>query len=285
MAKEKLDTRAIGLDVGLSLMKWLTGSENLHYGDWTGLEVNASNVLAAQEAYTARLFSLLPTEPSRILDIGGGAGVTARKLTDLGHTVEIVVPSAFLAERCRVNAPDAIVHEATFEAAELSGKFDLCLFSESFQYVALDEGLAKCLTLLADGGSIVLADCFRPEGFQLEKMRAKVGGGHRMERFRAELAKLPLEIVAEEDITEAVAPSVEIEQGLFNVVGHAVTRIDEELSAKRKGIRRTIGLVLKAVMSKRSRSRMSQRLMEQTRNRETFAENNRYLVMKLRPTG
>ena len=55
MARAKMDTRAIGLDVGLSFAKWLTGAENLHYGDWTGLEVNAANFGPAQVAYTDRL--------------------------------------------------------------------------------------------------------------------------------------------------------------------------------------------------------------------------------------
>lgn len=111
----KIDTRAIGLDVGLEAIRWLTGAENLHYGLWDGLDVNAGNLRAAQEAYTDKLFKLLPSKPCRILDIGGGAGETARKLLALGHEVEIVVPSAFLAERCRKNAPGATVHECMFE--------------------------------------------------------------------------------------------------------------------------------------------------------------------------
>jgi cyclopropane fatty-acyl-phospholipid synthase-like methyltransferase len=81
----KIDTRAIGLDVGLSFIRWLTGAENLHYGLWTGLEVRASNLGAAQAAYTEKLFGLLPGGRLRILDIGGGAGETARKLLALGH--------------------------------------------------------------------------------------------------------------------------------------------------------------------------------------------------------
>ena len=50
----KLDTRAVGLDAGLAAIKFLTGKENLHYGIWDGLEPNAGNIAAAQEAYTER---------------------------------------------------------------------------------------------------------------------------------------------------------------------------------------------------------------------------------------
>jgi hypothetical protein len=120
---DKIDTRALGLDVGLAFIRWLTGAENLHYGLWTGLEVTAANLKAAQDAYTEKLFGHLPEGRLRILDIGGGAAETAKKLLALGHHVEIVVPSAYLAERCRANAPGAVLHECTFEAFSGQGPF------------------------------------------------------------------------------------------------------------------------------------------------------------------
>ena len=82
MARQnKIDTRAIGLDIGLAFSKFLTGHENLHYGLWNpDLPVCAANVGEAQEAYTEKLFGLLPADKSlQILDIGGGAGETAHR--------------------------------------------------------------------------------------------------------------------------------------------------------------------------------------------------------------
>ena len=279
----KLDTRAIGLDVSLTFARWLTGAENLHYGDWTGLEICAANAGAAQIAYTDRLFRLLPEGPSRILDIGGGAGETAKRLLALGHQVEIVIPSPFLAGRCRENAPGAVIHETTFEDFQGSERFDICLFSESFQYIPLGTGLRKATSLLTPGGRVLLADCFRREGFRHDKTRATVGGGHNVAKFRAEITALGLTVLSEEDITEAVGPSVEIEQGLFNVVGHAVARIDEELAAKRPKSRWLLTRALGAMMSERRRNRLHQRLMETSRNRETFTAANVYLMMALEP--
>jgi SAM-dependent methyltransferase len=278
-----MDTRAIGLDVGLSFAKWLTGAENLHYGDWTGLETTAANFGPAQVAYTDRLFRFLPDKPCRILDIGGGAGETARKLLALGHKVEIVIPSAFLAGRCRENAKGAAVHEMRFEDLEGEGKFDVCLFSESFQYIPLGIGLPKCLGLLAPGGRIVIADCFRREGFREDKVRATVGGGHLIDRYRAKVAGLGLETLSEEDITAEVAPSVEIEQGLFNVVGYALTRVDQELSAKRPRAKWLIDKVIRLFLDERKRQRLDQRLNQNTRNVQVFAEHNVYLMTALEP--
>lgn len=281
MTRTKFDSRSVGLDIGLSFSRWLTGRENLHYGIWDGLEVCAGNVGPAQEAYTAKLFELLPAGPLRILDIGGGAGETAKKLIGLGHQVEIVVPSAFLAERCRANAPSAIVHEAMFQDAQLTGPFDLCLFSESFQYIPLKNGLPRCLELLTPDGFILIADCFRSENFTSDKVKATVGGGHQITTFRAFLGDLSLKILSEEDITARVAPSIDVEQGLFNVVGYGLSRVDQQMAAQRPKTRTLVQWVLRRVLSPRKRARLDQRLNQQTRTAASFSDNNTYLMLKL----
>ncbi|MEM8538030.1 MAG: methyltransferase domain-containing protein [Pseudomonadota bacterium] len=285
MARKKLDTRSLGLDVGLAYIKWLTGAENLHYGYWKDIPVCAANLERAQAAYTELLFARLPDAPCRILDIGGGAGETARKLIALGHSVEIVVPSPFLAGRCRENAPEAVVHEAMFEDAVLTGPFDVCMFSESFQYIPLDQGLAKCLDLLAPHGRIVIADCFRSETFQSDKVMATAGGGHPIARFRTKLQELGLQADQEIDVTAAVAPSIDLEQGLFNVIGYAMTRVDGELADKRPKIRRAIRWTLRRLLSERRRVRLDQRLNQQTRNAANFEKNNTYLMLQLQRAG
>jgi len=282
MNHRKIDTRSLGLDIGLAYTKWLTGAENLHYGYWHGLEVCAANLGAAQSAYTDLLFERLPDTPCRILDIGGGAGETARKLLALGHQVEIVVPSAFLASRCRENAPEAVVHETTFEEANLTGPFDVCLFSESFQYIPLDQGIAKCLELLGPNGRIVIADCFRSETFRPDKVKATAGGGHAISKFRALVSQLGLDVEQEIDITVEVAPSIDLEQGLFNVFGYALNRVDGELAMKRPKTRRAIHWTLRRFLSPRRRARLDQRLHQQTRNAADFAANNTYLMLVLR---
>jgi MPBQ/MSBQ methyltransferase len=282
---QKLDTRAIGLDVGLSFIRWLTGAENLHYGFWTGLEVNAANLRAAQEAYTAKLFALLPKgRPLRILDIGGGAGETAAKLLALGHAVDIVVPSAFLAERCRQNAPAATIHEMMFEEYETEDRFDVCLFSESFQYIPMREALERACRFLAADGAILISDCFRTDAYSgRSKHGPQPGGGHHVSSFRTAIAELPVAIVSEEDITEAVAPSIDLEQQFFNVIGHGVTRIDGELAAKKPAARWGLARFLGFALGAKRRAALAQRLTEQTRNSAAFLTYNRYLMLKVQP--
>ncbi len=282
MGREPIDTRAIGLDVGLGFVKWLTGAENLHYGLWTGLEPKAENIGAAQTAYTDKLFGFLPGGSLSILDIGGGAGETARKLIALGHEVEIVVPSALLAERCRKNAPEARVHEMTFEAFTTKRHFDLCLFSESFQYIPMEIALDKALGLLRPGGHVLIADCFRSDEFAPGGKTRLPGGGHRASEFHDMVKSLPVEKEAEEDITEAVAPSIDLEQQLFHVFGKAITRVDEELTAKRPKSRWMVMRVLNLALSARRRRRLDARLRGNKRTGELFVKNNRYLIVRLR---
>ena len=287
-SRNRIDSRAVGLDIALAAARFLTGRENLHYGLWDGLEINAGNLGRAQEAYTARLFAFAGLDdgrPRRILDIGGGAGETARKLLALGHEVEIVIPSEVLAARCRENAPAARVHECRFEDFASDTRFDICLFSESFQYIPPRIALEKAAGLLAEKGEIVISDCFRSPDYRKENEEVVVGGGHRIERYREALADLGLEVLAEEDITRAVAPSVEIEQDFYNVIGFAIGRIDRELREKKPWLRGSLAALLRLFIDERRRRRLDQRLNQHTRTAENFIRNNIYLMTRLRLPG
>jgi len=279
---EKIDTRAVGLDVGLAFIRWLTGAENLHYGLWTGLEVTAGNLRTAQDSYTAKLFGYLPEGQLRILDIGGGAGETAKKLLALGHKVDIVVPSPFLAARCRETARGATVHETTFEAFSGNGPFDLCLFSESFQYIPLAESLPKCAGLLVPGGKVLIADCFRTEAYQSREVHGpQPGGGHHLSTFQAAVGNSAFAIETEEDITDAVAPSIDLEQALFHVLGHGVTRVSGEIRAKRHTAHWALGKVIGMFLSRKRRENLMERLTGTSRTSDAFRHFNRYRIVRL----
>lgn len=279
---EKIDTRAVGLDVGLAFIRWLTGAENLHYGLWTGLEVTAGNLRAAQDNYSSKLFGYLPEGRLRILDIGGGAGETAKKLLALGHQVEIVVPSAFLAARCRETAKGAVVHETTFEAFQGTGPFDLCLFSESFQYIPLSESLPKCARLLETGGKVLIADCFRTEAYQSRDVHGpQPGGGHQLTAFQAAVDGSAFVVESEEDITEAVAPSIDLEQALFHVLGQGVTRVSGEIRGKRPAAHWALGKVIGMFLSRKRRENLMERLTGTSRTSDAFRRFNRYRIIRL----
>ena len=142
--------------------------------------------------------------------------------------------------------------------------------------------MPRCLELLKPGGQIIISDCFRAEGMTLTPGESTVGGGHPIAEFRARLEAWPVEVISEADITEATAPSVEVEQGLFNVLGFAFTRVDEDLQQSRPRLRWMLSKLLNALVSESKRARLDQRLNQQTRNRTVFIKNNVYLMMDLR---
>ena len=278
-----IDSRSIGLDLWAATAKFVTGKEYLHYGLWTGLDPVAGNLGTAQEAYTDKLLSFLSDAPLRILDIGGGAGETAKKLAALGHRVEIVVPSSFLAERCRANVgPDTPVHETTFEEFVSEGGFDVCLFSESFQYVPMSAALEKSASLLLPNGFILIADCFRSEAFRsIAGTRRIVGGGWLLSDFRKALSERSLEILREEDISEDVAPSVELEQEFFNLIGYCAERIDSGIAASHPFARSLAAFFFRLIFGRRRLARLASRLHEKNRTAKEFCRFNRYLMLKI----
>ena len=234
--------------------------------------------------YTDKLFGHLPSGRLRILDVGGGAGETARKLVALGHHVEIVIPSKFLFERCKANAgPSAKIHLTRFEDFDSSDQFDVCLFSESFQYVAIELSLSKAKNLLATDGVVLISDCFRTEAFHADFNEfGLVGGGHSIATFWEAVRASGLETVVEEDITENVAPSVQLEQDFYNVIGHIVNVVDGDLTRVYPKTRWFLGRLFRLFVSKRRRGRLTRRLHERHRTVEAFCRYNVYLLIKLK---
>ena len=284
--RKQIDTRALGLDLSVAFSRFLTGHENLHYGYWSkGLDICAGNLGSAQDAYTTKLLSQLPNGRLRILDVGGGAGETARRLIAMGHDVDIVVPSEFLFERCQENAgPAARVHLTRFEDFDSNDKFDVCLFSESFQYVAIELSLRKAARLLAPNGVILISDCFRTAAFFEDFNEfGLVGGGHSISVFREAICACGLEVAFEKDITSKVAPSVQLEQGFYNVIGHVVNRIDDELTLAYPKTRWVLYRLFRFLVTKRRRLRLKRRLHECHRTVEAFCKYNIYLIIKLKP--
>ena len=227
-----LDTKTLGLEVSLAIAKFVTGKENMHYGVWDNLDPCLENLGKAQEQYTQLLFKYFPKKKKlKILDIGGGAGETAKKLISLGHSVTVIVPSNILSKRCLENTDNkAKVHNIKFEdyEAKKNQTFDLCLFSESFQYIPAKIALEKAKGLLSKDGQILVADCFRSDIKNTSHNR-RPGGGHPLSEMLKLLKDIDLNVVSKKEITKSVAPSLDIEQKFYNVVGVGIDKVQQGL--------------------------------------------------------
>ena len=76
--------------------------------------------------------------------------------------------------------------------------------------------------------------------------------------FRNALDQSAFVVEAEEDITDAVAPSIDLEQALFNVIGHGVSRVSGEIKAKKPGAHWTLTRFVNLFLSARKRRNLMQ---------------------------
>ncbi len=158
-------------------------------------------------------------------------------------------------------------------------QFDVCLFSESYQYIPLAASFAKLGELLAPDGRVVIADCFRSESFGGSRA---IGGGHRYSTFLAAVEGSGFAVTSNEDVTALAAPSIEIDRMLYrDVLSPVVSQLGGLLEQKRPAIhwlaRRAYGLFVGA----KERQRITERLRAEYRTPELFLANNTYRFMTL----
>lgn len=182
--------------------------QDLHYGYWPpDLAVAPRNLAQAQANYTDLLMSHIPAGVRTILDVGCGAGNTARKLIERGFKVDCVSPNRVLTDVARQALGDrATIFETRFEDLETDRRYDLILFSESLLFIPLDAAFTQVLRLLTPRGHILITDIFRvpAEG------KSPIGGGHELPLFREAVARFKLEPVADVDMTDGIAPTFDV---------------------------------------------------------------------------
>lgn len=206
--KKKLDSKEIGLDIGLIVGKHLFQTEHLHYGYWTkDLEVNIQNMPRAQENYSDFVISQIPDGIKAILDVGAGVGKFAEKLINKDYQVDCVSPSPLLTKRAYELLGDrSHIFECKYENLQTEKRYDLVLFSESFQYVNLVKALENSLKFLNKNGYILISDFFKTE----DDSKCVIGGGHRLLTFLNLISQYPYKLIKDIDITKKTAPTLTI---------------------------------------------------------------------------
>lgn len=222
----KLDSKDVGLSVGLVLGRYFLGTDDLHYGYWTDdLPVGFQNFVKAQEKHSELLIDSIPEGTKTILDVGCGAGLLAKRLIGRGYTVECVSPTSELTKRAKVNlGGKAPIHEVRFEDLRLNRTFDLVMFSESFQYVNLEQSLDLIVKFLKPGGHLLICDFFKND----VEGKSPIGGGHRLSKFYQAIKQVPLSEVKNIDITAQTAPNIELLGRVYDNVGMPIKDILSE---------------------------------------------------------
>src|SRR5258705_14007548 len=134
----------------------------LHYACWPeGLARVPRSLGQAQAHYPVFLVSHIPAGVKSVLDVGCGAGNTARKLLERGFTVDCVSPNGVLtgvAHEALQGRGD--IFETRFQDLQTERRYDLILFSESLLFIPLEEAFTKALSLLNPEGYVLITDIF-----------------------------------------------------------------------------------------------------------------------------
>ncbi len=279
---KKFDTKTEGLDAYVYMAKVFADSPWLHYGIWEpGERVVVPNVRRAQERYVDRLVALFPPAPLKVLDVGGGTGEMAALLKSKGYEVDMLTPSSVQVAEARKKLEEERVHHCRFEEFSGKEKFDVVLFSESFQYVPLSDSLPRLGGLLNEGGRVVIADCFRNDTFK--KGELVPGGGHVFSDFFRAVEENNLVIVEDEDVTESVAPTMEIDQQFYRgFLAPVVKQISEGLAQSRPIVHWFLARAFNVFTSRDARDRLQERFKADYRSPENFKRVNTYRFLTLR---
>ena len=100
---------------------------------------------------------------------------------------------------------------------ELAHTYDVALFSESFQYISMDDSFELLPKILKLGGKVVICDFFKTEHHgDGGPGDGSFGGGHAMSEFYRKLKASKFELVRDEDITRRVSPNLQLVNDLLH---------------------------------------------------------------------
>ncbi len=225
---KKQISREAGLEIASIFGRELFGVEDLHYGYWTDdLDVSLDNLKKAQENYTRFLISNIPPEVETILDVGCGTGKIAKLISEAGVHVDCVSPSEKFAEVTRDRLGNGnTVFECYYENLDTEKKFDMILFSESFQYINVSSALEKSISLLNKNGYILICDVFKNPGMKNNGFgKCPISGGHSWSKFESAVKEKPLELLKEINITEQTAGNIDLEDKMYRQIAKPIVDI------------------------------------------------------------
>ena len=269
----KVDSKEVGLELGLMIFKFFLKSEYLHYGYFKdNLPTDIQNLKKAQENYTELLMSHIPDGTKYILDVGCGSGKTAQTLTKAGYKVECVSPGTILTNYAQNLLGDTVeIHNFKFEDLSLDKKYDLILFSESFQYIPLDQSIERALKLLTPKGHIMICDFFKTDA----PGKSQLGGGHPFSNWQTTLESYSnrININVEMDITNETAPTIDLVNQLSNEVFAPVSKSVWAVAEDR------FPLLIKLInwKYKKKFEKMRQKHLSGERNGENFKKYKKYM--------
>ncbi|MDZ7968035.1 MAG: hypothetical protein RM368_24300 [Nostoc sp. DedSLP03] len=134
-----------------------------------------------------------------------------------GFSVEGLAPDALQQERFIHNTNSQVPFYLTrFEDFHKSYSYDLVLFSESSQYIAVDDLAQGAARLLSSGGYLLLADMMRSDAEYREGIFSNC---HVASELQTALMQTGFKLIKTEDISTQVAPTIDLCVDNFRTFG------------------------------------------------------------------
>jgi SAM-dependent methyltransferase len=156
----------------------------------------------------------------------------------------------------------ARIFECRFEdlpAASLESRYDVVLFSESFQYIELERALQLLPRLLKPGAQLVICDFFKTEHHgDAGPGDRTFGGGHAWRAFNEHMRGAPFALERDEDITRQVSPNVElVNQVLEKRITPAAATLGEYIAGNYPRLAWVLGKLFRKKLAKLRRKYLS----------------------------
>ena len=109
-----------------------------------------------------------PPEPFKIADIGGGTGVLAHSLLELGHDVTIIDPAQRMTAIAKERNPRVTGINEALAKVSPEPLYDVIILRDCFHHIA-DQGpaLSKLSQILQDDGLLIIQD-FSPNSLRAQ---------------------------------------------------------------------------------------------------------------------
>lgn len=277
-SKNALFSQEIGLRLALIFGSYLYNIKQLHFGYWSKeMKLELSNLSKAQAGYCELLKSVIPVNVKTILDVGCGTGALAQELLAAGYTVDCVTPSNFFTSLIASNTDGkSEIFQTTFEELKTDKKYDMILFSESFQYIEIEKGFEKAMGLLNDNGHILISDYFKKDK-KMVSGKSPLSGGHKLVKFNELMKNLPLSEIKHLDITEQTAPNLDLVNDLLNNLAlPAIECLVKYVKAKNLY---NFACSVSSLIFRKKIENLQRKYFRDERNAENFKKYKQYLVL------
>ena len=148
----------------------------------------------------------------------------------MGYRVDCVSPCSMLTEYTRnLLGHKSHIFECCYEELQTENQYDVILFSESFQYINIEEGFKKTASLLKPDGYMLICDFFRKKTLD----KSNISGGHPLEMFYNIVSGYPFRLIKDLDITEEISPSINVLNDTFKKAVHPTVILTQQLLENR----------------------------------------------------